>query len=560
MKTRLILTYILLTALLTTVLAQKYKMVLCLSGGKTVEHYVDDLDSIYWVIENNEPSDDDWLDPVTTGDATDIGVYSASVSGWANNLEGKDDAGTSVGIIYAMDGTPTRTNGRQKTVSLASVDEEGKYDIEITGLAPATTYYYRAFINLAGTFIYGKVHSFTTEGQGIGFTTGTATDITSYSAKVASGMSLGTLEYNTLTYGVCYSTMSEPSTEDGVVAGIDRDEDGNYTVNLTALNGDTTYYYRPYAIMDGYVSYGITNAFRTTGEKVVTTGDIDASNFSVASMLNMGTGTYRSLTVGVCYSRDSIPTVSDFCVKANEVDDESYYVVTLPLTVDTWYYRAYAIIDGTPHYGDVKMFIVESSDTREAVDLGLSVKWATCNLGATKPSEYGDYFAWGITTGYNESGAPFNWANYAYCDGGYNKLTKYCTNEEYGVKDDMIRLEPDDDAAIINWGAKWRVPTCDEIIELREKCNWKLQAKGNTKYDGVAGYEVTGPNGNTIFLPCAGYRYNSSLRSAGTVGRYWGHCITEANPSNGRCLDFSSGTISDKSRYYGFSIRAVCAE
>ena len=560
MKTKIL--YILLTTLLVlnTTQAQKYKMVLCLSNGSTVEHYVDNLDSIIWVIEDNEPSDDEFEEPVTTGDSSNIGVYSATVSAWVNNLTEKDETSTKVGVIYCMDGTPTRRNGKQMTVGFADIDEEGKYDIALSNLAPATIYYYRAFIRLGDTYIYGKVHSFTTEGQGIGFTTGTAMEVTSYSAKIASGMNLSSLEYSTLSYGVCYGTNADPSTDDGAVLGTSRDDDGNYTVNLMALSGDTTYYYRPYAIMDGYVSYGMTSAFRTTGEKVVTTGEINTENFSVASALNMGTGTYRSLTVGVCYSRDSIPTVSDFCVKANEVDDESYYVVTLPLTVDTWYYRAYAIIDGTPHYGDVKMFIVESSDTREAVDLGLSVKWATCNLGATKPSEYGDYFAWGITTGYNESGAPFNWANYGYCDGGYNKLTKYCTSEEYGVKDDMIRLEPDDDAAIINWGAKWRVPTCDEIIELREKCNWKLQAKGNTKYDGVAGYEVTGPNGNTIFLPCAGYRYNSSLRSAGTVGRYWGHCITEANPSNGRCLDFSSGTISDKSRYYGFSIRAVCAE
>lgn len=544
---------------LLTLQAQKYKMVICLSNGMRVEHYADNLDSIYWVVEENNPVIDPEA-PVITGDAMNVSVYTAKVSGSVNNMMGKDDAAVQVGIIYTMDGTPTKSNGTHQTVSLDALDQEGGYDIELTNLAPATTYYYRAFENIGGTYIYGHVCSFTTEGQGIGFTTGEATDITSYSAQITSAMSMGTLEYNTLTYGICYATTADPSTNDGMVVAREKDAEGRYVVNLMALSGDTTYYYRPYAIMDGYVSYGLTSAFRTTGEKVVCTGDIDASTYSVASSLNMGIGTYRTLTVGVCYSRSEAPTVNDFNVKASEVDDENVFSVTLPLTVDTWYYCAYAIIDGTPHYGDVKMFVVESSDTREAVDLGLSVKWATCNLGATKPSEYGDYYAWGVTTGYNESGAPFNWANYEYCDGAYNKLTKYCTLAEYGVKDDMIRLEPDDDAAIINWGAKWRVPTCDEIRELREKCKWKLQAKGNAKYDGVAGYEVTGPNGNTIFLPCAGYRYNNSLRSAGTVGRYWGHCITEENPSNGRCLDFSSGTISDKARYYGFSIRAVCAE
>ena len=560
MKTRM--SYILLSIFLalTSVYAQKYKMVLCLNNGMTVEHYVDDLDSIVWVIEDNEPTDDDFLEPITTGDSSDIGVYSATVSAWVNDLAEKDESNTTIGIIYCIDGTPAKRNGKQMTVGFADVDGDGKYDIALSKLAPATTYYYRAFINLSGTYIYGKVHSFTTEGQGIGFTTGTAMNITSYSAKVASSISLGSLEYSTLSYGVCYSTNADPSTSDGTVVSTDRDDDGNYTVNLTALNGDTTYYYRPYAIMDGYVSYGLTSAFRTTGEKVVTTGDINPENFSVVSALNMGIGTYKTLKIGVCYSRIDTPTVNDYCVEASEVDDENYYTVTLPLTVDTWYYCAYAIIDGTPHYSDIKMFVVESSDTREYVDLGLSIKWATCNIGASTPVEYGDYFAWGTTTGYNEGATLFNWANYGYCNGSYNKLTKYCTDEEYGVKDDMIRIEPDDDAAIINWGAKWRIPTCEEIIELREKCTWRIQAKGNAKYDGVAGYEVIGPNGNTIFLPAAGYRYNGLLRSAGTVGRYWGHCISETNPSNGKCLDFSSGSIAEKSRYYGFTIRPVYVE
>lgn len=560
MKTKII--YILLSVFLTlpTVQAQRYKMVLCLSNGMTVEHYVDDLDSICWMIEDNEASDEEFEEPVTTGDATDISVYAATVSGWANNMEGKDEATTKIGIIYCMDGTPTQRNGKQLAVGFGDIDGDGKYDIALSNLAPATTYYYRAFISLSGTFIYGKVHSFTTEGQGIGFTTGTAMDITSYSAKIASVMNLGSLEYTTLSYGVCYGTNADPSTDDGTVVSTCCDADGCYMVNLTALSGDTTYYYRPFAIMDGYVSYGLTSAFRTTGEKVVSTGDINAEDFCVASSLNMGQGMYNVLKVGVCYSRNEIPTINDFNVSSSDVDDENYYMVRLPLTVDTWYYCAYAIIDGTPHYGEVKSFVVESSDTREMVDLGLSVKWATCNIGATTPTEYGDYFAWAATKGYNEGVALYNWANYDYCDGGYNRLTKYCTDSEYGNRDDIITLEADDDAAVINWGAKWRVPTEAELTELREKCTWRIQAKGNAKYEGVAGYEVIGPSGNSIFLPAAGYRYNGSLRSAGTSGRYWTNRISEANPSNARCFDFTSGIVGDKYRYYGFSIRAVCAE
>ena len=556
MKTRIVLIMCALLALMPG-MAQKYKMVLCLSNGMTVEHYVDDLDSIYWVVEDNEPDISDYSEPVTTGNATDVGVYAAKVSAWANNLNGKDDATTVVGVIYCMDGTPTQNNGKRATVGIAEIGDDGKYDVALADLAPATTYYYRAFMNVGGTYVYGKVCSFVTEGQGIGFTTGVATDVTSYSANITSGMSLGTLEYSTLTYGVCYAMTSDPSADDGVVLAKGVDGDGRYTVSLTALAGDTVYYYRPYAVMDGYVSYGLTSAFRTSGDKVVATGEIDSVSLSVPSLLNMGMGTYRTLKIGVCYSRGEVPTISDFNVEASDVDDENIFTVTLPLTVDTWYYRAYAVIDGTPHYGDVRMFVLESSDTREAVDLGLSVKWASCNVGATEPTEYGDYFAWAMTEGYEGGNTTFNWASYAYCNGAYNRLTKYCNDATYGRKDGLLILEQDDDAAVINWGAKWRVPTEAEMTELREKCKWRMQPKGNVKYNGVAGYEVTGPNGNTIFLPSAGYRYNSSLRSAGSAGRYWTNSISEVNPSNARCFDFTTGMMVDKARYYGFSIRAV---
>jgi hypothetical protein len=155
-------------------MAQKYKMGLCLANGMTVEHYVDDLDSIYWVVEDNEPDISDYSEPVTTGNATDVGVYAAKVSAWANNLNGKDDATTVVGVIYCMDGTPTQNNGKRATVGIAEIGDDGKYDVALADLAPATTYYYRAFMNVGGTYVYGKVCSFVTEGQGIGFTTGVA--------------------------------------------------------------------------------------------------------------------------------------------------------------------------------------------------------------------------------------------------------------------------------------------------------------------------------------------------------------------------------------------------
>ena len=128
----------------------------------------------------------------------------------------------------------------------------------------------------------------------------------------------------------------------------------------------------------------------------------------------------------------------------------------------------------------------------EYVDLGLpsGLKWATCNVGAEKPEDFGDYFAWGETTPKKQ----YDWRTYKYCKGTDRTLTKYsdCNN---GFIDKTV-LDSESDAATVNWGGLWRMPTDVELTELREQCTWTW-----TIQNGVNGYNVTGPNGNSIFLP-----------------------------------------------------------
>ena len=188
----------------------------------------------------------------------------------------------------------------------------------------------------------------------------------------------------------------------------------------------------------------------------------------------------------------------------------------------------------------------------EAVDLGLSVKWATMNVGANSPEEYGDYFAWGETT----PKETYSWETYKWCKGGYQlTLTKYCSNSSYGTVDNKTVLDPEDDAAQANWGGTWRMPTIDEYKELVNKCTWIW-----TTQNSVDGYKVTGPNGNSIFLPAAGYRYDGSLSNAGSNGYYWSSSLYADYPLGGWYLYFYSSNFSvDYSRrYYGQSVRAVC--
>ncbi len=194
------------------------------------------------------------------------------------------------------------------------------------------------------------------------------------------------------------------------------------------------------------------------------------------------------------------------------------------------------------------------------VDLGLpsGTLWSTCNIGANNPEDCGDYFAWGETTPYGQNGkTDFNWSTYKWCEGSGTTLTKYCNNIEYGYNgftDGKTKLDPEDDAAYVNWGPAWRMPSLEQMNELRTNCTWTWTTKGT-----VNGYEVTGSNGNSIFLPAAGGRINSSLYNAGSLGYYWSRTLNESGPSYARYLYFGSSDIGtdDEGSCYGLSVRPV---
>ena len=188
----------------------------------------------------------------------------------------------------------------------------------------------------------------------------------------------------------------------------------------------------------------------------------------------------------------------------------------------------------------------------EYVDLGLSVKWATCNVGANKPEEYGDYFAWGET----EPKSTYDWSTYKWSNGDNANLTKYCYDSWYGIVDNKTVLDLSDDAARANWGGSWRMPTKAEQDELRENCTWTW-----TTQNGVNGYKVTSKkNGNSIFLPAAGCRNDSSLNYAGSNGDYRSSSLYTLAPDFACGLYFGSGYVGwgISYRFVGFTVRPVC--
>ena len=186
----------------------------------------------------------------------------------------------------------------------------------------------------------------------------------------------------------------------------------------------------------------------------------------------------------------------------------------------------------------------------EYVDLGLSVKWATFNVGATSPEDYGDYFAWGET----EPKETYSWATYKWCDETDANMTKY------NKTDGKTTLELADDAAHVIWGDRWRMPTKAEIQELFDKCTWEADT-----VHGMSGKRVTGPNGNSIFIPTTGY-YNddhgTGIQGLRTIAYLW----TSSTPGNANAYDLLlyHSTLSDgvnsNTRRVGMPIRPVYDE
>ena len=332
--------------------------------------------------------------------------------------------------------------------------------------------------------------------------------------------------------GVCFSTNENPINGGRMIAG-SLDEDGKVTTTIGGLTKGVTYFYCTYVTLQDKVSqYGEVKSFTTTDAQV---GTADAASVTAVSVTLGGTlnGVSDMIAEGSLAYGIKVATVDNVEVVKGGKELEAKGTTNsfniglnglMPKT--TYYYMAYMILNGSYVYGDMKSFTTSEYEM-EYVDMGLTVKWASCNLGATVPEELGGLYGWGDVTGLNLS----------------------TVMEDYGITENIVGTEYDICSTVDG-----RMPTFAEVNELVSKCNPQW-----VEMNGVYGCKFTARNGNIIFLPAAGYREGTAISDTGLKGLYWTGSISPAASDYAYTMAFdNSGTAWGTSlRYQGLSIRAV---
>ena len=388
--------------------------------------------------------------------------------------------------------------------------------------------------------------------------TGDVTDITRSTALFHGTVNVDISTYNDVEFGIMIAeTEKELSAREGEMFAAKVLIGKEFKLEIGNLSPSCLYYYCAWLLLnDTQYEFGNIKEFNTIGASVPMLTTLEATSINLRSATVGGNvtddGGSDVVERGICYSTSANPSISNKKIVCGCGLGEFTCDLT-DLEKNTKYYvRAYAINSIGISYGNEIKFTTLDKIQSEAVDLGLSVKWANMNIGAECPEDYGDYFAWGEV----EPKETYNWSTYKWCNGSSKTLTKYNTDSSRGTVDNKTQLELSDDAARANLGGNWRMPTDAEMTELREQCTWTW-----TTQNGVNGYKVTSKsNGNSIFLPAAGYRSGSSLNYAGSYGDYWSSSLYTDYPSLAWYVNFGSGDVDrgNDYRYGGHSVRPVC--
>lgn len=334
---------------------------------------------------------------------------------------------------------------------------------------------------------------------------------------------------------------------------------GNFSVYVPRLSEATTYYYKAYATNAVGTSYGEIKMFTTRTQPIpevetyrfpdvrVNCAIVRGYIYGGAYVISRGF-LYGTAANDLSFSVESGSGIGDFSAMLPELNAGT-----------TYYYRAFATSSSGTGYGGILSFTTEQQsgvvNGQEWVDLGLpsGTLWASCNVGANSPEDYGNYYAWAeISTKSN-----YSWSTYEHSNGSSYSLTKYCGRQNYGnngYTDTLTQIELWDDVATNVWGGGWRMPTSSELNELYNNCTatWTTQ-------NGVDGMLFSATNGNSIFFPASGRAVNSQTTLEN--GYYWSRSLCRTSPSSSYSLFFNSDgyVVADTvmARCEGFVVRPV---
>ena len=538
---------------------------------------------------------------VTTAEPTDITATSAVVGGTVTIGEGNHVFVR--GVCWGTESMPDVDGSRTTDATVT-----GSQTVTLDNLTPSTTYYVRAYVATDYGLAYGNQQSFTTEAGG-----GSSGDHTYVDLGLPSGLLWATCNVgagNPEDYGDYFawgetqpkdtynSTSYQYSEDDAATANWGNgwrmptkeewEELYNNTTStwttqngvngrlFTANNGNSIFL--PAAGYRQNSGLGYAGSYAGYWSSSLYTDDPDdAWVFRFTSgYYNMAHGnrylglSVRPVRVG-SQSTSFIINATANPAEGGEVSGGGAYQEGAECTLTATANEGYTFtnwtengevvsVDATYSFtvnGDRNLVVnfAVSGGEHAYVDLGLpsGLLWATCNVGAEAPEDYGDYFAWGET----QPKDTYNWSTYQYCNGSSSTLTKYCNNSSYGYNgftDNLTTLLPEDDAATANWGSGWRMPTKEEFQELYNNTTvtWTTQ-------NGVNGRLFTASNGNSLFLPAAGGRWDDELDLAGYYGFYWSSSLYAGYPDYAWGLGFNSdyAYVDVHYRNYGFSVRPV---
>ena len=488
-----------------------------------------------------------------TGEATHISCRNARLSASAN-IPPTVSTNLSFGLLYST--SSGILLGSAIYLDAKDLDADNNYTIDTGVLEPETTYYYRSYIIHNDEVEYGQTKSFKTLAVSSMMQTLDAGDVYPKEATLNATLDLTDCKYSSIEYGFELT----PEGSQARMLKSDNLADKAFSYRDETLSRNTGYSYAAYVKLDGILYMGETKTFTTTSIQASVTAEaseVQSNSATISGSLAVQSEGSFSKSALLYYS-SSESTLEG--LRANGLKQDltlgangSYSSLLSSLISSTSYnFVVVAKVD------DVEFVSATGNFTTAAeplVDLGLSVKWASCNLGASKPTECGGYYQWAGTKDVSDTSIYLDWSNCPYHSGSDQNTgwTKY-----YGTVDNKTVLEPMDDAAAVALGDKWRMPTYAEWSELINSCSWTW-----TKINGVVGYKVqskkSGYTDKCIFLPAAGYRGNYYLSNVGIGGNYGSSSLYSDYPYYAYYMNINkSGTyLANSSRYIGRSVRPV---